>query len=100
MLTIAEVNRVAEKAASTALRKVGVSRVFSEPKIDSDGQAALDVTVVLKRGTLQDVTGADAAGTMVGISQALEKSGEERHAFVGFATEEELESELSDDAES
>jgi len=100
MLTITEVDRVAERAASTALRRVGVSRVFSGPTLDSDGQAALNVTVVLKRGTLQEVTGADAARTMVRISQELEKSGEERLAIIWFATEEELESELSDDTES
>jgi hypothetical protein len=100
MLAIGDVNRVAEKAAAMALRRVGISRVFSEPMIDADGQAALDVTVVLKRGTLPEVTGADAARTMVRVSQALEKSGEERPAIIQFATEEELESELSDDAES
>jgi hypothetical protein len=99
MLTVSEVNGVAEKAASSALKRVGLSHVYTEPTIDSAGHDAFTVTVVLKRGTFKDVTGRDAMRVIVNISQALETSGEDRLAIVRFATEEELEAELNGEPE-
>jgi hypothetical protein len=50
MLALSEVDRVVDKAAAAALKKTRVRRVFSSPTVAPDGQEALSVTIVLKRG--------------------------------------------------
>lgn len=90
MLDIAEVDRVVDKAASAALRKARVSRVYSSPTLDSDGQEALNVTIVLRRGSRKTVSGEAALSAIVRIGRDLWKNGEERFPIIEFVTEEEL----------
>ena len=92
MLELTEINDLAYKAASAALHgQVGVLRVISEPMADSDGQDALRVTIVLKRGGIDNVTGDGALNTIVGVGQALSAAREDRFPIIDFVTEEELE---------
>jgi hypothetical protein len=100
VLTISEVNEVAHRAASIALGRVGVSRVYSEPTTDSDGDEVLSVTVVLKGAGDPEATGAEALHAIAGIGRALDDAGEARRPIVWFATEEELAAELNGDIES
>jgi len=58
---------------------------------DSDGQDALRVTIVLKRGGIDNVTGDGALNTIVGVGQALSAAREDRFPIIDFVTEEELE---------
>jgi hypothetical protein len=60
VLTISEVNAAAHRAASIALGRVGVSRVYSEPTTASDGNEVLSVTVVLQGAGEPKATGAEA----------------------------------------
>jgi hypothetical protein len=90
MLAVSEVDRVVDKAAAAALKKARVRRVFSSPTIDSDGHEALSVTIVLKIGRSEQVTGASAGEAILRIGQDLLRAGEERLAIVHFITEEEL----------
>jgi hypothetical protein len=99
MLTLSEVNQIAEKAAAAALKRVGISRVVTEPTVDSDGNDAFKVLVVFKRGMTETITGAEGLRTIVKINQDLEKAGDDRLPIIEFATEEELELELNGESE-
>jgi hypothetical protein len=90
MLELSKVDQVVDKAAIAALKKARVSRVFSNPTVDSDGHEALSVTIVLKRGRSEQVTGDSASNVIFQIGRDLLNSGEERQPIVHFITEEEL----------
>ena len=99
MLKLAQVNGVVKKAASAALkRQAGVRNIISEAALDSEGHEALHITVVLKRGEADKITGDTALDTLVGIEKALRDASENRLPIVFFAGEEELEAD--GDAES
>jgi hypothetical protein len=99
MLELIKVNDVVNKAASATLkRQAGVQRVFSEPASDSEGHEALRITIVLKRGSADKISGDKALDTLVGIERALREAGENRFPIIEYVTEEELES--SGDTES
>jgi hypothetical protein len=92
MLDLKEVDQVVEKVASSALKKVGVSRVLTERAVDSDGNEALAVTIVIKRGRIDRLSGELVGTSMLKIIHALEDSGDIRFPLISFATEEEMES--------
>ena len=96
MLELRGVDQVVDKAASSALTRAVVSRVFSKPTIDSEGREALNVTVVLKQGKGGSVSGDAALSAIVRIQHDLRERGEERFPIVYFATEEELEAPIGD----
>jgi len=98
MIAPRQIDQVVTKAASAALKKVGVSRVFSVPTTDSQGHEALHVTVVLKKSRNAEINGDLALDAMVGIERGLREAGEERLPILEFVGEEELES--SGDTES
>lgn len=89
MLEPADIDRIAHKAAASALDGVEVVDVFGEPTLDSGGQDALLITVVIRpgKGAVSD----DAAlNAIVGIYNDLFNAGEERSPIVDFATEDEM----------
>jgi hypothetical protein len=90
MLDQDKVDRVALAAASAALARARVTRVFSEPVIDSTGHEALRIIIVLNDATADHVTGSDALDALVEIETKLLESGEERQPIVEYATEAEL----------
>ena len=99
MLELAKVNAVVNKAASAVLKqRAGVQRVLSEPESDSQGHEALHITIVLKRGGADQISGDNALDTLVGVEKALREAKEDRFPIIDFVTEEELES--SGDTES
>jgi hypothetical protein len=98
MIDHRKTDQVVNRVASTALKKAGVSRIYSEPAIDSEGREALHVTVVLKKSDKGEMSGDLALDTIVNIERALRESGDERLPIVEFVGEDELES--SGDTES
>lgn len=101
MLELAKVNRVVKKAASAVLKGPIVRRVISKPTVDSYGDEALDITIVLKRGSFGKIKGDDALDTLVSIANALRDAKEQRFPILTYVTEEELEElEANDDTES
>jgi hypothetical protein len=99
MLELAKVNDLVKKAASAVLkRRAGVDRVFSEPTADSEGHDALHITIVLRPGAADKISGDMALDTLVEVDKALRGAGEARFPIIDFATEEELQS--SDETES
>ncbi len=74
-------------AAVAVLRDDRLSRVIVEPTIDSEGDDAWQVTIVLRS---DDVSGKEAFDTIVGIRRALVTAGDEQFPIIDFATEDEL----------
>lgn len=100
MRELTKVSEVANKAASAILTgRAGVRSVVSEPALDSEGHDALNITIVLKRGSADKISGDKALDTLVSIERALREAKEERFPIVNFVTEEELELESSGDTE-
>lgn len=91
MLERGQVDRLIADAASAALSRVGIMRVYSAPTVDSASKPALNVTIVLTREASTRITGDEAIDAMVQIGRILEKSGDDRFPIIEFATEEELE---------
>ncbi len=96
MLSTTAIDRIVSDTTAATLAGE-VARVFSEPTADLDGQAALRIMIVLKRGRGKAVSREGAAiNTLIGILDNLQKSGEERFPIIEYATEDELEE--SDDS--
>ncbi len=99
MLELSQVDEVVNKAVSAALKKqAGITHVISESTSDSQGDEALHITIVLKRGSADKITGESALNALVSVDRALREAGDDRFPIIDYVTEEELAS--SDDAES
>lgn len=68
----------------------GLERVVTKAAMDSEGQEALRITVVLKPETARTWTGDQALDLLVSIHRSLQAAGEERFPIVEYATEQEL----------
>lgn len=99
MLELSQVDEVVNKAVSAALKKhAGITHVISEPTSDSQGDEALHITIVLKSGSADKITGETALNALVSVDRALREAGDDRFPIIDYVTEDELAS--SDDAES
>lgn len=100
MMTLDDANRIVGNAASVTLKDAGLIRAFTEDTVDPDGRDALRVVVVVDAEN--KITGDLAIDVLVRIQQDLQRAGEDRFAYVEYATEQDLAEELleHDDAES
>jgi hypothetical protein len=98
MRALSEVNRIASSTASALLGRARVHRAVSEPTIDSEGNEALRVIIVIESGKIHEVSGDSALDAIVRIASDLQKSEDDRFPIVESVTEDELAS--SDDTES
>ena len=78
---------IISKAIETSLDRRLVRRVMVEPSVDSEGDAALDVTIVLDDS---DPSGTEAITILVAIRDALSAAGDERFPIIEYTTEDEL----------
>jgi len=85
-----DIPRIKELAAAAARKWIAVERVLVEPTVDSRGEEALRVTLVLDPQVVEQVTGDQALDVLVDINEALQVEGDERLPIIFYATEEEL----------
>ncbi len=85
-----DTSRIIELAEQAARKWIAVERVLVEPTVDSQGEEALRVTLVLDPQAVERVTGDQALDVLVDINEALQNAGEERLPIIFYATEEEL----------
>ena len=78
---------IVTKAIAATLDRKLVRRLIVEPSVDSEGDAALDVTIVLDH---RDLSGAEAIEVLLNIKDALSAAGDERFPIIEYATEDEL----------
>jgi hypothetical protein len=92
MIDVKEVSQVATDIAKANLGPQNVLWVDSEPSTDLDGNDAWRVTIVLPAGVADKLNGDAVLDTLVQIQHRLQEAGDDRFAFVHYATEAELES--------
>lgn len=90
MLDAGRINEISERAVRAHVGKSDLERILTQPATDSEGNAALRITLVLKQAAVQAFTGEEALNLLVEIQQSLHAAGEERFPIVEYATEEEL----------
>jgi hypothetical protein len=90
MLKERDINRIVQKVASATLSSTGtlhaVAGVHSAPTIDSQGDPALKITIVLTAGSTDSIQGKDVLKTLDQLQQRLQEEGEERFPIVEFET--------------
>jgi hypothetical protein len=91
-----KIQRIAEETAKASLGAGCVSWVSSAPMIDSRGDEALRITIVLTPGSAETLSDAQLVDVTVRVHDALQMQGEERFPFLGFESEDELPDEAFD----
>ena len=87
MLKTADIVTLTEQAAR---KWIAVERVLVEPMVDSQGDEALRVTLVLDPEAVDRITGDQALDVLVDIKRAVRAAGDERLPIIYYATEEDL----------
>lgn len=90
MLDMSQVSQLVANVVLTTLKGADLSRVMSEPTLDSAGEEALHVTIVLRGYDDQIFKGGVMSNTLLGIIEHLQKSGDDRFPILSYATEEDL----------
>lgn len=80
-----------EKIIKQAARKsIRLQRAIVEPTVDSQGEEALRVTLVLDPQVIERVAGDQALDVLFEINEALQSAGDDRLPIIFYATEEEV----------
>lgn len=90
MIEAADIARIAEDAARSKLGARNISRVLVEPTMDSQGDDAWRIVIVITPDALPRISGDVALDNLVELQQQLNKAGENRLAIIYYSTEEEL----------
>lgn len=90
MLDNHRISEISEGVVRTLVAKSDLERILTEPATDSEGNAALRITLVLRQAAAQALSGDEALDLLVGIQERLRAAGEERFPIVEYATEQEL----------
>jgi hypothetical protein len=90
MLTKEQIDNIAKVTATSNLSSSMVVSAVSEPIIDSGGDAALRITIVLTPGSTASISGDALLKTLAQIRDELQKQGDARFPIVDFATSDEL----------
>jgi hypothetical protein len=91
MIALKQITEIAQEVARKELPPAAVEEVKSEDTVDSRGDDAVKVTIVLKPDIAEMLDGDALLDTLVKIQEGLQKAGEERLPIVEYATKKELE---------
>jgi hypothetical protein len=90
MIEAVDVARIAEDVAREKLGTENVVRTTAEPMVDWTGAEAWRVLIVIAPDAVSRISGDAALDNLVGIQEMVQRAGDDRFAFVEYATEEEL----------
>lgn len=90
MIEAPEISRIAEQVARESLGTENVVRVAAEPMVDWTGAEAWRVLIVIAPDALPRILGDPLANNLINIQKEVQKAGDDRFAFVEYATEAEL----------
>jgi hypothetical protein len=90
MLDMETIKQFSTEIAKANFGAENIVRVESEPTVDSQGEEALDILIVVAPGVPDAFTGDDIVGTLVQINDRLMEAGDDRLPLIHYATEEEL----------
>jgi hypothetical protein len=82
--------RLIQQAAAAELGDKNVVRVDYESTTDSQGRAAIEITVVIAPGALNKIKGEASLNALVRLQERLREMREERTPIIQFATQDEL----------
>jgi hypothetical protein len=84
------VRQIATRVATANLSIQNFTSVISSTAVDSQGQEALRIVIVIPPGAQSRIQGSTALNTLVEIQDSLRRAGEERFPIIEYATEKEL----------
>ncbi len=91
MLQTDEISQIVSEVVQANTTPKSVRRVMAEPATTSEGEDALQITIVLTPEAVAQLAAGDPLETLVRIWDRLRASGDERFPILEYATEEELE---------
>ncbi len=86
MLEALELQKLAKEVFHKRLPSIHLNDVLTQPITDSDGEAALRITLVLTPESSGAISGQDGLKLLVAIREALSRKGEDRFPIVEYAT--------------
>jgi hypothetical protein len=90
MLDNRRIAQIATEVAIANLSQQNFTSIVSSPSIDSTGQEALRITIVIPTGAEQGIQGDAALSTLVQMQERLREAGEDRFPIIEYSTEAEL----------
>ena len=90
MLPPARINEIVAEVATAYLTSEIVDRVISEPAVDSSGNDAVKITIVIKPNAIERLKGDPVLDALLAIHDKLSEAGDERSPMVEYATQAEL----------
>jgi hypothetical protein len=90
MLDMENVTQISTEVAKANFGRENVVRVESEPTVDSQGEEALNLLIVMAPSVASSIDGEAVLNTLVQIVDRLQQAGDERFPIIEYATEEEL----------
>lgn len=97
MLDFRAIEAIADRIAKNQVSEHELKRVLARSIVDSEGNDALRVTVVLTPKAVEELSGDAALELLSELQRALEQAGEERLTIVEYATESEMREEAEDE---
>ena len=90
MLDLEQISQIVRDVAARNLGAKTVEWIDSQSTTDSEGQAALRITIVLAPDVANKLKGDAVLNTLVEIQDQLRAQGEERFPILEYGTEDEL----------
>ena len=90
MLDAKQIDEIATNAARKNMGDGNIVSVTSQPKVDWQGDDALEIMVILAPGAPASISGEAVIKTLSEIHERLQEAGEDRFPFMRYATEDEL----------
>jgi len=90
MLDTKQIDDIVKVTASSNLSSAGIVSVTSRPVVDSEGDAALRITIELTPGSTSSISGEAVVKTLSQVRDRLQEAGEDRFPIIEYATSDEL----------
>jgi len=90
MLELREIAKIVDGVAKDTFTSRNFVRPIVEPAVDSVGNEALHVMIVIKPGAMDRVSGDAIFDTLTRIHDRLQGQGDERFPIIQYATEKDL----------
>ena len=85
-----DTTKIIELTEQAARKWIAFERVLVEPMVDSQGDEALRITLVIEPDVIERTSGDQTLHALVAIKRAIRAAGDERLPIVYYATEQDL----------
>ena len=90
MIDAPDIARIAERVAREKLGAENIVRAIAEPIVDWTGAEAWRVLIVLEPDAVSRIPDDAALDNLAELQKSVQRAGDNRFAFIEYATEEEL----------